>query len=60
MKALSDKKLIQLYLWIGIAYVAFGMLMEMSMNPGDSLARLGNVTWRASYIVVINFIFSQK
>ncbi|MEX2190044.1 MAG: histidine kinase [Bacteroidota bacterium] len=54
-----DKKRLQLFLWIGLAYLLLGLLIDVA-NAADNLpARLLNNIWRACYIVAVNFIFFE-
>ena len=59
MKISFDKKRFQLYLWIGLAYVSLGWLMDVANFEGNVPARLLNNIWRAISIVVINFVFFE-
>jgi len=58
MKISFDKKRFQFYLWVGLAYLLFGVMIDMADNEG-SAARLLNNAWRAIFIVAINFIFFE-
>lgn len=59
MKISFDKKRFQLYLWIGLAYLSLGWLMDVANFEGNVPARLLNNIWRALFIVVINFVFFE-
>ena len=59
MKISFDRNRFQLYLWIGLAYLSLGLLIDMASVGGEFPARLLNNIWRAIYILVINFIFFE-
>ncbi|HJY64862.1 MAG TPA: histidine kinase [Ignavibacteria bacterium] len=59
MKVSIDKKRIKFYLWTGLAYLLLWMLSELANNPETFFERAVNNTWRAGYIVVLNFILFE-
>jgi two-component system LytT family sensor kinase len=59
MKSLFDRKLVKLYLWLGLAYLLLWLLHDLVNYPGSFMPRVLNNVWRTSYIVVLNFIFFE-
>lgn len=59
MKISFDRNRFQLYLWIGLAYLSLGVLIDVATFGDNVPARLLNNIWRAVFIVVINFIFYE-
>ena len=59
MKISIDRKRFQFYLWVGLAYLLLGLLIDLTNSPATIAAGLLNNIWRAGYIVVINFIFFE-
>lgn len=59
MKISINKKRLQLYLWIGIAYLVLLLFTDLLSSPETFLRRAVNSVWLTGYIVVINFIFFE-
>lgn len=59
MKISLDKERVRFYLWVALAYVALGVVIDMATEGGRFPARLLNNVWRACFIVVINYAFFE-
>jgi len=59
MKISANIKRFQFYLWMGLAYLLLWYFSNLSKYPDHPFALLANNTWRAAYIVVVNFIFFE-
>jgi two-component system LytT family sensor kinase len=59
MKISIEKKRLQLYLWIGLAYLLLWLLVDVANFSGSFLVKVLNNIWRTPYIVVLNFIFFE-
>ena len=47
------------YVWTGLGYLLFWVLIDLGNNEGSPGARIVNNIWRAIYITFINFIFFE-
>lgn len=54
-----DRKQVKFYLWVGLAYLLLWQLGHAGKYPGNFFPLLFNNVWRASYIIVLNFIFFE-
>ena len=59
MKKSADIRQIRFYLWVGLAYLLLWLFSELVNNPETFFQRAVNNTWRACYIVVLNFILFE-
>ncbi|MBV9987522.1 MAG: histidine kinase [Chitinophagaceae bacterium] len=59
MKFKADQKRVQLFLWIGLAYLLIWMFNELATNPDTFGVRVINNVWRIAYITVVNYIFFE-
>jgi two-component system, LytTR family, sensor kinase len=59
MRISIDRKRLRFYLWVGLAYVLLGLMIDLANDPGSFPARLLNNIWRGVYIVAMNFIFFE-
>ncbi len=44
------------YLWVGLAYLLFWLIIDLSGHPDAIFARVVNNAWLAAFIIVVNFI----
>jgi two-component system LytT family sensor kinase len=47
------------YLWTGAAYLLLWLLNSLISHPDTFAVRVANETWRAAYIIVVNFLFFE-
>ncbi len=59
MKLQVDIKQVKFYVWVGIAYLVLWVIIDLVNYPGTITERIFNNTWRAIYIITINFIFFE-
>src|ERR1700740_2641169 len=59
MKAVVNKRQIELYLWLTLGYMAIWILFDMHSYPEEFWPRLWDNAWRAPYLLVVNFIFFE-
>lgn len=59
MKISLDRKRLQLFLWIGLAYLMLGLVIDLASAADNLSARVLNNLWRACYIVAVNFAFFE-
>jgi two-component system, LytTR family, sensor kinase len=49
----------QFYLWTGAAYLLLWLFNSLINYPDTFAVRIANETWRAAYIIVVNFLFFE-
>jgi two-component system LytT family sensor kinase len=54
-----DRRLVQFYLWMGLAYAILWLLSNLATFPGTLLEAVLNNAWRISYLLPVNFIFFE-
>ncbi|RNI31081.1 sensor histidine kinase [Rufibacter latericius] len=59
MKLKLDPKRLKLFLWIGAAYLALWLLVDLAQHPDAFGGWALNEIWRAVYIVFVNFLFFE-
>ena len=59
MKKLFDIKKINLYLWIGLAFLVVGLLSDLAEHRDTLLLRTLNNVWGVIYALVINYFFFE-
>ena len=59
MKKQVNRKQIIFYIWVGIAYLLFWIIIDLGNNEDHIGLRILNNIWRAIYITFINFIFFE-
>ncbi|HUR66577.1 MAG TPA: histidine kinase [Chitinophagaceae bacterium] len=59
MKITVDRKRATIYLWIGLAYMILWSLYNAHRSNGNFFAVLLNNTWKAFYLVILNYIFFE-
>ncbi len=58
-KPAVNKRGLKFYLWIGLAFLVLWLFNSLINYPSEFLPRAVNETWRAVFIVLINFIFFE-
>ena len=58
MKAINLKRF-TFYVWVGCVYLLAWLLNDIITYPDTFFPRAVNNTWRAAYVIVINFIFFE-
>ncbi len=59
MKKLFDIKKVNLYLWIGLAFLVVGLLSDLAEHRDTLLLRTLNNVWGVIYALVINYFFFE-
>lgn len=59
MKTQVNRTPIKFYVWTGIAYLLFWILIDLGNSEDSPGLRVFNNIWRAIYITFINFIFFE-
>ncbi len=59
MKPLFDKERIRFYLWTGAGYFILALIINLSQYPGPFLVWVVNEVWKASYILVVIYLFFE-
>lgn len=59
MKISTDIKRFTFYVWVGAAYLLLWLLSNLVNHPDTFFIRALNETWRAVYIIVLNFILFE-
>ena len=59
MKKTLQREKLELYLWIGLAYMLLWLLNNLHTYPGNFLERVLNNLWRVLYIVPVNYVFFE-
>lgn len=59
MKLRIDKKRLQLYLWLGLAYLLLWLFIDLLSTPETFFKRVINNIWLISYLTVVNFILFE-
>src|SRR5205085_1003022 len=59
MKQQVNRKQIMFYIWTGVAYMLFWILIDIGNNEDHIGLRILNNIWRAIYITFINFFFFE-
>ncbi|MBX2990116.1 MAG: histidine kinase [Bacteroidetes bacterium] len=54
-----DKERVRFYLWVALAYVALGVVVDVGTFGGHFPARVLNNFWRGCFILVINYLFYE-
>ena len=58
-KGLIDLNRFKFYVWVGLAYLLLWLFSELVSYPETFQPRFWNNTWRAVYIVVVNYVFFE-
>src|SRR5687768_17051657 len=59
MKFSINRKRLQLYLWIGCAYLALWLFHNLMTEPETFLPRAVNNIWLVAYLATLNFILFE-
>ena len=59
MKTTIDIKHLKFYLWTGAAYFILALIINLSQHPGPFLLWVINEIWKASYILVVIYLFFE-
>ena len=59
MKISIDKKSVKFYLWVGAAYFILALIINLSQYPGPFLLWFINEIWKATYILVVIYLFFE-
>jgi hypothetical protein len=59
MKITGHIMRLRLYLWIGLAYLALWLIVDLASHPDTFRLWFWNEIWRVPYIVFINYLFFE-
>jgi len=59
MKLSDHIKRLRLYLWIGLAYLALWLVVDLASHPGSFRLWFWNEIWRVPYIIFVNYLFFE-
>jgi two-component system, LytTR family, sensor kinase len=59
MKISINKERIEIYVWIGLAFLGMWIFSEAIKNTDSFLVRALNNVWRFAYILVVNFVLFE-
>lgn len=59
MKKLSDKRLVKLYLWLGLCFFVLGTFYTLHIYPDKFFLSMFNNLWNVVYLIPLNFIFFE-
>jgi two-component system LytT family sensor kinase len=59
MKALLDLKRFQLYAWSGLAFLALGVLTNITGFPDEAGRRILDDCWRIGYVTILHYAFFE-
>ena len=59
MKKRLEKKLLRLYLWLGLGYFLVGVIETVHTYPGSFPAALFNNLWGITYLIPVNFLLFE-
>jgi len=59
MKRFINRERIRLYVWLGAAYLALWLFIDLLENPETFLKRVVNNTWLISYLTVVNYLLFE-
>src|SRR6266700_4448489 len=55
MKSLLNFKRFKFYAWVGFAFLAMSLLMDVHEHRSDFTARMFDNLWMAMYVTIINY-----
>lgn len=59
MKALLKFQRFQLYAWTGLAFLALGILTNITAHPDEAGKRILDDCWRIGYVTLLNYAFFE-
>ena len=59
MEITANKKQFRFYLWIGLGYLLLWLFVDLASETATFFPRAVNETWKAVYIVAINYLFFE-
>jgi two-component system LytT family sensor kinase len=59
MKRPIELKRFIFYLWVGLGFIVFWVLYDLTNHPKEFEQRFSNDAWRAVYLVIVNFILFE-
>lgn len=59
MKKSVDIKRLKFYLWIGLGYLLLWLFVDLASERETFFTRAVNETWKAGYIIIINYLFFE-
>lgn len=59
MKKLSDKRLVKLYLWLGLGFFMLGTFYTFHLYTDKVFLSMFNNFWNVVYLIPLNFIFFE-